>query len=111
MTSTSSLAAWRKGCTGCRTGTVVCLMTLGCPLRPVHRESKATLLRHNTTLRFLYYTEKLANSKSPFSERFGTKKGKVLDLDKKSLELHPSTINIQQIFTTMCQALLKMPKI
>lgn len=37
--------------------------------------------------------------------------GQVLDLDKKSLDAHPSTIDIQQIFTTVCQALSRKPRV
>lgn len=58
MTSISSLAAYKKGYTGWRTDTVVCLMTFGCPLRHVsgHRESVATLLNHdsNSQISLLY---------------------------------------------------------
>lgn len=75
MTSISSLAACTKGWTGCRTDTVVCLMTFGCPLRPVHRESKATLLSHSSNSQISLYTEKQDNSKYPFSDRSGTKRG------------------------------------
>lgn len=85
MTSIPSLAACKKGYTGCRRDTVVCLMTFGRPLRPVHRKSKATLLNHNSNSQISLLLRETGNPKSPFSERSGTR-GKILGLDKKSLE-------------------------
>lgn len=111
MTSIYSLAAYKKGYTGCRADTVVCLMTRGCPLRTVHRESKATLLSPNSNSQISLLRRETDYSKSPFSDRFGTKRGKVQALDKKSLESHLSTINIQQTCSTMSLALLKMPRV
>lgn len=110
MTSIPSLAAGKKGCTGCKRDTVVCLMTFGCPLRPVYRKVKPPFWVTAATLRFLYCTEKQDNSKSLFSDRFGTKRRKVQGLDKQSLESCLRTINIQETSSTMSQALLKMPR-
>lgn len=110
MTSIPSLATSKKGYTGCRRDTVVCLMTFGCPLRPVYRKAKPPYWVAEATLRFLYCTEKLDNSKSPFSDRFGTKRRKVHSLDKQSLESCLRTISIQETSSTMSQALLKMPR-
>lgn len=111
MTSISSLAAYKKGCTGCRTDTVVCLMTFGCPLRPVHRESKATLRSHDSNSQISLLHRETGHSKSPFSDRFGTKRRKVQASHKTSLESHLSTITIQQTRSTVSQALVKMPRI